>query len=254
MVIEKHAGRRRCAGQSMTEFTIVLAILAPLLLALPAISKLFEVKNKATHMARLSAWQPHDTRGGSGSTRTDAVIQTVVLSPAEIDRFVAPLEQEDVAWDPMLIADDPMITSTVTQFQQAQSNDSLWMSGMEKAVKLVGITGFPLEAKGIETHQVQIAAQIPKSFARWLDLDTSDSTFDYNLSLFSDSWRSDSPADQVAIVSTLTPASLLPKDSIQSFLKYTTGFMPWASAWKTLKLGRIDPGVVPSQSVIQVAP
>lgn len=251
MVSNHHTGRSKFAGQSITEFTVVLTLLAPLILVLPAVSKLFEVKNKATHMARLSAWQPHDTRGGSDDNQRDAIMQAAVLSNAQVSRV---LEKPDaVAWDPMLVAKDPIITATETQFQTAASIESKWMSIMESAVNLGSITGFPLKAKGLETHQVHIAAKIPDQLTRWLDLDSSDSSFDYNLSLFSDAWKSNTAAEQVALVSSMTPASLLPTDNIQSFLKLTTGFMPWASAWKTLKLGRVEPQIIPSQSIMQVA-
>ena len=254
MVLHQCLGLRRLSGQSIVEFAIVMTILVPLLLSIPAISKLFEIQNKATQLARLSAWQPHDNRGESGNSDRTLIFQSAVLSDAQTASAGSSTDADDVVWDPMVVAEDPLIASIDVQFSEVDTQLSGWMAGMNAATTMVKLTGFPLQSKNMEAHRVALAAKTPAFLVRWLSLESEDLNFNYQLSLFSDNWRISDDAQQVKAVASLTPASLLPSDSIQSFLTLTTSFMPWASAWKSLQIGRIDTQIIPDQYQLKVKP
>ncbi len=252
-------------GQSLSEFLIVLTLIVPLLLALPAVAKLFEIKNKVTQMGRLATWHPGNTDTqafNSGADLNTDDLASLALSSSDFDHTQAPKNKKLAIddWDQMLLdghrngASVPLITSISTNSTASETAQSKWLTPMSSAIKLLGITGFSLRPDGMVQHNVSILAAIPDRLVRWLSLESSEITFPYQMSIYSDSWRTPLASDQRSLTASLTPASLLPTDTVQSVLTYSTGFMPWSSAWKKLDLGHIDTAVVPKASVIGVKP
>lgn len=254
------AKSRPISGQSMSEFLIVLTLIVPLLLALPAIAKLFEIKNKATQMGRLAAWSPGDADTQEFKASAAIHLGSLAMSRSDIDHVQTSDNQEmDIGdWDQMLLDSDtygnfvPLITSLSSTHKASDTATSKWLAPMSSAIKLLGITGFSLRPDGMVQHNVAIVAAIPDRLVRWLSLESSEISFPYQMSIYSDSWRTPLPSDQKSLTASLTPVSLLPKETVQSVLKYSTAFMPWSSAWKKLDLGRIDTGPVPKEHIIGV--
>lgn len=263
--------RSQMRGQALVELAVAAAVLVPLFLLIPVVAKYGHIKQMAQQAARDAAWEASVSRNHALPARIDAERRALERTFAAAD---APIRST-----PGGAARGPFDDQLLNTFsgQKLLERDNLKVAALGQAESpgyvdeaLVPIeaatlaTGkFTLNKQGYVTADIRLNVRDLKnsdgSPARYLaPFDNLGIVLDRRQALLVDAWNASGPrprGDGHSVVETVRPlvptTKLSGLDKLLNLLKPPLDKLPIIGALGGLKLGTIEPDVVPSDKLVQ---
>lgn len=257
--------RRRMRGQALTELAVCAAVLTPLFLLIAIVAKFGHANQMAQQAARNAAWSATVSDGYDVPARARLQREALDRSFAAAD---API-RSNPAGDAQGEFDDQMLNTFSGKkllerdnLRVADMRNASSPGYMDEALKLLPRLGrFPPNPNGYVTAEVRLDyrnlqnrdGSRPAYLAPFDQLDVVQTR---RQSLLADAWNASGPrSGRRSVVNTVEPlvpaATLLPSGltDIFSALKPIAPLLPMVGSLGDLKIGTIEPDVVPSDKL-----
>lgn len=262
----------RMQGQALVELVVAAAVLVPLFLLIPIVAKFGHIRQMAQQAARNAAWEASVAGSHALPTRQDAerraLQRTFAAADAPIRSDVGNAAARGAFDDQMLntfsgrklLERDNLHVASLTQANSPGHVDEALVP-IELATAATG--GFKLNKQGYVTASIRLDVRDLKTAdgapARYLaPFDNLGVVLERRQSLLVDAWNASGPrarGDGHSVVETVRP--LVPTTKLAGLDKLLTLFkppldkLPVVGALGGLKLGTIEPDVVPADKLVQ---
>ncbi len=264
--------RSQMQGQALVELAVAAVVLVPLFLLIPIVAKYSHIKQMAQQAARNAAWEASVSASHALPARLDAerraLDRTFAAADAPIRSDVGSVAGRGAFDDQMLntfsgrklLERDDLHVPSLTQADSPGYVDEALVP-IELATAATG--KFKLNKQGYVTANIRLNARDLKTAdgapARYLaPFDNLGIGLDRRQSLLVDAWNASGPrarGDDRSVVETVRP--LVPTTKLAGLDKLLTLFkppldkLPVVGALGGLKLGTIEPDVVPADKLAQ---
>lgn len=264
--------RSQMQGQALVELAVAAAVLVPLFLLIPIVAKFGHIKQMAQQAARNAAWEASVSGSHSVPARQDAERRALQRTFAAAD---APIRSDVGSVAGRGAFDDQMLSTFsgrkllerdnlhVASLGQAESPGYVDEALVPIELATAANGKFRLNKQGYVTANIRLDVRDLKTAdgapARYLaPFDNLGIVLERRQSLLVDAWNASGPrarGDGHSVVETVRPLVLTSKleglDKLLELLKPPLDMLPVVGALGGLKLGTIEPDVVPADKLVQ---
>lgn len=264
--------RSQMQGQALVELAVAAAVLVPLFLLIPIVAKFGHIKQMAQQAARNAAWEASVSGSHALPARQDAEHRALHLTFAAAD---APIRSDVGSVAGRGAFDDQMLNTFsgrkllerdnlhVASLGQAESPGYVDEALVPIELATAANGKFRLNKQGYVTANIRLDVRDLKTAdgapARYLaPFDNLGIVLDRRQSLLVDAWNASGPrarGDGHSVVETVRPLVLTSKleglDKLLELFKPPLDMLPVVGALGGLKLGTIEPDVVPADKLVE---